>query len=429
MTTTLVVVAFAVPLGALVQSVARDRAISDAERDAAALAPVLAITGETGLIASAIDRTATGADHRLTVLLAPGTVVGDRTPLDADAVELARGKQLAFSQRSDGGLALYSPVLTGTGDVIVIRTRVPDRLLRDGVATSWAALAGVAAVLVLSAVVIADRLARSLTRDAAAVASTARSLAHGDATARVVPGPTPELADVGHGLNLLADRIDELRAAERERVADLSHRLRTPLTALRMDAESADNAAVVAGVDRLESAVTDLIHAARRPLHASPVGATADLVAVVRERAEFWSALAVDDGREWSLRVPEQATSVPVPHDDLEAAVDALVGNVFAHTPDGTTYSIVVARDGAFATVAVEDAGPGITDPQRALDRGVTSGGSSGLGLDIVRQVAEAADGSLTVGPSALGGARVAMSLRCDGAAGAAGDRLPRAAR
>jgi signal transduction histidine kinase len=49
-----------------------------------------------------------------------------------------------------------------------------------------------------------------------------------------VPGPTPELADAARALNRLADRIDELRAAERERVADLSHRLRTPLTGLRL---------------------------------------------------------------------------------------------------------------------------------------------------------------------------------------------------
>ena len=65
-TTTLVVVAFAIPLGALVRSVARDRAITEAERDTAALAPLLALTRDaeldTELLVSAIERTGTGAE-------------------------------------------------------------------------------------------------------------------------------------------------------------------------------------------------------------------------------------------------------------------------------------------------------------------------------------------------------------------------------
>ena len=113
-------------------------------------------------------------------------------------------------------------------------------------------------------------------------------LGHGDARAR--PGPTPELADAARALNLLADRIDELRAAERERVADLSHRLRTPLTALRLDAEAAGDPDLVAGVDRLEAAVSDLIHSARRPLRPGLVAESCDLTAVARDRATHWSA-------------------------------------------------------------------------------------------------------------------------------------------
>jgi signal transduction histidine kinase len=412
-TTTLVVIAFAVPLGALVRSVARDRAVTAAERDAAALAPVLAVTNDTDLLSSAVARTATGSEGRLSVVLPDGTELGrDTTPMDKTALALANRRQAAFSQSTADGLVLYSPVVTGDGRVSVIRARVPAALLDHGVANAWAALAAVAFSLVVAAAVIADRLARSLTRDAAAVAVTARTLAGGDSQARVTPGSTPELAEAARALNLLADRIDELRTVERERVADLSHRLRTPLTGLRLDAEASGNAAVVAGVDRLEAAVSELVRSARRPLHASPVAAGCDLAAVARERAEFWSALADDDGRSWTVSIPEHLVAhARIGADEAAAAIDALVGNVFAHTDEGTPYAIDVTVDALTVALTVEDGGPGIPSPDAVLGRGVTGGGSTGLGLDIARKAAEAASGELSISRSHLGGAAVTLRL------------------
>ena len=408
-TTTLVVVAFAIPLAGLVRSVARDRAITAAERDASALAPVLAITNDDDLLRAAIARTNLGADGRLAVVLAGGTAVGDGTPLHADAMDVAQQRQRAFSVDDDDGLTLYSPVVTGTGDVSVIRARIPAELLRRGVREAWAALAFIAVVLIVSAAFIADRLARSLTREAAGVGATARALAGGDPSARVVPGPTPELADAAHALNLLADRIGALRAAERERVADLSHRLRTPLTALRLDVERAGNAELVEGVDRLEAAVTDLIRDARRPLHDSPVNAQCDLAAIARDRLGYWSALAEDDGRQWQADLPDAPITVRLRDDELAAAIDALIGNVFAHTPDGTPYHVAARVDDGHARFTVDDAGPGIGRAEDALRRGATGSGSTGLGIDIARQAAEAAGGELTIATSPMGGARVEM--------------------
>ncbi len=97
-TTSLVVVAFAIPLGALVQSVARDRAISAAERDVASLSPTLAVAGSTPeLIATALDSTGTGADGRMAVWLPDGTVVGEPgSDADPEALRLAREQGQAF---------------------------------------------------------------------------------------------------------------------------------------------------------------------------------------------------------------------------------------------------------------------------------------------------------------------------------------------
>ena len=406
-TTSLVAVAFAVPLALLARNVARDRALSAAGRDVAALAPVLALTTDADLIGAAVARTGTGAAGRITVWTAE-TRIGDPAPVDQAQYDLARLQRRSFSSRGDAETALFQPVLTGTGDVAVVRARVPDAELHRGVRSAWAALAAVAAGLVAAGVLIADSLGRSVTRPANRLALVARRLGHGELDVRADPAGPPEIADVAQALNFLADRIEALLTAERERVADLSHRLRTPLTALRLEAEAADLPALTAGVDRLHQAVTDLIGEARRPL--APGAPMCDIGAVARERADYWGALADEQGRSWECRVADGALVVTLPAAEAEAALDALVTNVFTHTPEGTAYRVTADRDGSGIVVAVEDAGPGITDAA-VIERGRSGAGSSGLGLDIARRSAEAAGGTLEVGSSPFGGARIALRL------------------
>jgi signal transduction histidine kinase len=406
-TTSLVAVAFAVPLALLARNVARDRALTAAGRDVAALAPVLALTNDPALIGAAIARTGTGAAGRITVWTAD-TRIGDPAPVEGAQYDLARLQRLSFSARGKAETALFQPVLTGTGDVAVVRARVPDAEMNRGVRSAWAALAAVAAGLVAAGVLIADALGRSVTRPANRVALVARRLGHGELDVRADQGGPPEIADVARALNFLADRIEALLTAERERVADLSHRLRTPLTALRLEAEAADLPGLTAGVDRLHQAVTDLIGEARRPLAAT--APTCDIGAVARERSEYWGALADEQGRRWDCQVAPDALVVTLPAGEAEAALDALVTNVFTHTPEGTSYRVSADRDGPDILVAVEDAGPGIADAA-VIERGRSGAGSSGLGLDIARRSAEAAGGALEVGSSPLGGARIALRL------------------
>lgn len=413
---TLVAVAFAVPLGLLVRTVAEDRAMDAAERDASALAPVLALTDDTERLTAAVERMATGADGRLAIWLPDGRVIGvadgDGGQAGATEQSLALARTgLGFTESVDDGMDVWVPVVLGEGAVAAIRAHVPDRLRRDGVVTSWLALGGVAVTLVIGSCVVADRLARSLTRDAGDLSATAHALAEGDALARASTSDTPELAAAGRALNLLADRIEELRSAERERVADLSHRLRTPLTALRLDAEASGSSALSAGVDRLEAAVTELVQAARRPLHGGPVTATADLAASVRERTAFWSLLAEEDGRAWTVDAPSGPVPIRADAEELDAVLDALIGNVHSHTPAGTPYAVSLTVDAGRARLVVDDAGPGIPDPERALGRGVSGGGSTGLGLDIASRAAIAAGGELRLEASPTGGARVVLDL------------------
>ena len=174
------------------------------------------------------------------------------------------------------------------------------------------------------------------------MADTADRLAGGDLDARVTPDGPPETRSVAIALNRLAARIIELLHAEREAVADLSHRLRTPVTALRLDVE-----ALPAGTerDRLESDVGSLtrsidavITEARRPIREG-IDARCDATEVVAARIDFWSALAEDEGRRVDTSLPTRPLLVASTATDLAATVDALLGNVFAHTPAGTPFT------------------------------------------------------------------------------------------
>ena len=403
----MVTIAFLAPLVVLVRTVARDRAISDAERDAASMTPAIVLAPNDSLIALAAGRTDAGQAGRLTVVLPSGRQVGPPIPRDDDLTLAEAGT--SFSATHAGGTAVFSVVDNPSGRN-VIRVWVPDSLLRKGVDKATVTLVGLGALLVLGAIFVSDRLGASMVRPVRRLATAAARLGEGDLAQRVEPEGPKEVAAVGQAFNFLADRVGVLLAAERELVADLSHSLRTPLTVLRLEADAIpDDVArerVRAAVEDLEQAVTSLIAEARRPI-TNDAGIPIDLAAVTEDRVVFWSALADDQGRTLTSRLDSGPFFVRAPSRDLEAALDAVLGNVFEHTPDGTPFQVTLARHADDVVVTVDDAGPGL-DPAR-VRRGRSGGGSSGLGLDIARRTAEAAGGHLSIDRSNLGGARIAL--------------------
>jgi signal transduction histidine kinase len=135
-----------------------------------------------------------------------------------------------------------------------------------------------------------------------------------------------------------------------------------------------------------------------------------DATEVVRERVAFWSALTDEQERRSSITLPDRPVIVRAAAEDLAAAVDALLENVVAHTPEGTPFSVLLAPAPEGAVLEIADAGPGI--PPDAELRGRSDRGSTGLGLDIARRSAEAGGGSMIMGRSARGGALVTLRLR-----------------
>jgi signal transduction histidine kinase len=428
--TSMVAIAFLIPLAVIVRDVARDRAFTTAQLAGAAIEPVLSITTDRATLERAIVSTPAGAAGQLAVYLtaSPATAGGEPAsqagasgafvvgPQRASAADLriATTAARSFIAPVPGGYAVLQPVALGRGRLAVTEVYVPAAAVSRGVAASWAAMTAVALALIGVSVIVADRLASRVTRPARELASAAVLLGDGDLSARSTAHGPAELAAAGHAFNVMAERLSGLITAERVMSADLPHRLRTPLTALRMNAAAlgpgrAANDTRIA-IDRLEQQVDLIIRAARRPGPDEPSGC--DAAKVLTDRFEFWSALAEDQGRPCHLTGADGPVPVPVPRSDLAAAADALIGNIFKHTAEGTGFAVTLHCGEDIVLVLVADAGPGIADPDAALRRGSSGAGSTGLGLDIARRVAESTGGGLKIDTSALGGAQVQMRLR-----------------
>ena len=402
-TTSLVLIAFLVPLALLVSEVAQDRAISRANDVLRTIVPLIGTGNDLSL---ALE----GQPLPVSVFPPTGPPLG-RAVTPSDAVRLAQRSTQSFSVDTAEGREIVVPVVSA-GGTWVIRTVVPARDLTSGIARSWLVLAGLGLTLVVLGLLVADRLARTIVGPIADLSAVSHRLARAELSARASPSGPPEVREVAGALNHLAGRIQDLLREEAEQVADLSHRLRTPLTALRLEAESLrdpeEAERVTAAADGIERAVTAVIQQARR--RGAERAGSCDATAVVTDRVAFWTVLAEDTEREVTRTLPSAPLPVAISADDLAAALDALLANVFAHTPDGTALAVTLtpgATGGAVLTVS--DAGPGF--PARPPQRGVSGAGSTGLGLDIARRAAEEAGGALHVESAPGGGAQVRLEL------------------
>lgn len=410
-TTSLVLIAFLVPLALLLRTVAADRAVQAATAQVQTLSSLVA-TADRPALALTVQQLDVTSAADVTVFLADGTAVGApaaRSPL----VELAARGSSATGTVA-GGREIVFAVRDATGGAAVIRTFVPDSALTAGVLRAWLLLAALAVDLLGISLLVADRLARSLVRATAELAAVSHRVAGGDLHARAATDGPAELAVVAGALNGLAGRIDGLLREEREAVADLAHRVRTPLTALRLDAEAlpdpADATRIGSGVDGVQRAVTLAIEQARRRTPAR--SANCDVAEAVRERVAFWAVLAEDTDRRTRVDITPGPLAVAAARADLGAAVDALLGNVFAHTPDGTAFAVhLAAAPSGGAVLTVSDDGPGPAPGTDPLRRGASGAGSTGLGLDIARQVGERSGGGLDLRPVPGGGLAVVLRM------------------
>jgi signal transduction histidine kinase len=406
-TTSAVVVAFVIPLCLLVRTLAADRAMSAADQAARNVALVVSTDSSTQLDGYLEDLNGSIVPQ-VAVLTPRGRSLGTTGDLarDPDVRRALTGEAIRVTGE-DGGAVLI-PVADGEGGTAVVRASVTEADLRRGVTPAWAGIIGLGVVLLLLGWVMARQLGRRISEPLHHVAQTAHQIREGDLAARADVRGTPETEELARALNGLAERTTDLIAAERAAAGDLSHRLRTPMTALRLDAEAVTDATVAHRLQDhltvLQVTVDQIVKEARRPVQ-STLAARCDAAATVAARVAFWSALAEDDGRRLTSDVAPGPLLVPVSDTDLADLLDVLIDNVFAHTEDGVGFSVSLrALEGTCLLVVSDEGGGWSATPSPRP-------GHTGLGINIARRTAHQCGGHLVTGISASGGARVEVGL------------------
>ncbi len=394
-TTSAVILAFVVPLCLLVRELAQDRAMAAGEQEARNVAVLVSgLHGNPGLpelVAAVDDRSAA-----VTSVLTPDQhALGRSDPRlarDRDVRRAAR-RAIAFTVMSAAGGKVLVPVVTSDG-TFVVRTVVSPSSMRAGVGRAWGSIWALGLTLILLSLAIAVRLGRLVSVPVTDLAAVALRFKDGDLEARAVVGGPPETAALARAFNQLAERVTELLQAERSQVGDLSHRLRTPVTALRLDAESVRDPETASRlqehITHLQRTIDSVVRDARRPLQQT-LRSSCDATEVVHDRMAFWAALAEDQGRPLSVEVADGPLVVPLDAAGLSDVLDVLVDNVFAHTHDSVPFHVSLHQHGDRVRLEVADEGPGLPPDASGGQRP----GSTGLGLQIVRRTTAAVGGEL----------------------------------
>jgi len=207
-------------------------------------------------------------------------------------------------------------------------------------------------------------------------------------------------------LNGLLKRLGESVRLQRSFIADAAHELRTPLTAVRLQTQLAERAAtdheraeafarLKDGIERASRLVQQLLILARTEPDAlerpyAPVGLRAVARQVIIEQAAIAEQKGVDLGLSEGA-----AVSVTGNAEALHILVGNLVDNAIRYTPAGGTVDLSIAEEGSEVLLVVSDTGPGIPAEmrERVFDRFFryepNGGTGSGLGLSIVRDIAQ----------------------------------------
>lgn len=250
--------------------------------------------------------------------------------------------------------------------------------------------------------VTAQRLARPLRH----VADRASRLGAGDFRLDRTRYHVPELDSVAEALDASATALAQLVQRERELVGDVSHQLRSRLTSLQLrieeltvvpDKEIAGEAqAALEQAERLADVLDELMKAAReaRATDAEPV----DLGSELRSVADEWRAPLRSEGRSLKIKLQDGLLAKVSPA-RLREVIGVLLENAMRHGSGTVTLS---ARDGVATTgdtvvIEVTDMGTGVPDElaEHIFERGVSGGGSTGLGLALARALIDSDGGRL----------------------------------
>ncbi|MCX6509424.1 MAG: HAMP domain-containing protein [Actinobacteria bacterium] len=428
--TLVVLIALEVPLALGYRNHQMDQLKSGIERDAFVLSSYLSdsLSGGTPVDLAAVvaNYTAT-TDGRVVIVNSTGDVLADSEPAVAgqrnflsrpeiaDALDRQISAGTRYSTTLGTGL-VYVAVPISIGDQVLgaIRVSYSTDQVEAKVRRYWLVLLGAGLVTLLLAAGLGVLLARWVTRPIAKLRDAATRIGDGDLSARadLDRGP-PEIKDLAAAFNATAVRLEELVTAQEQFVADASHQLRTPLTALRLrlemveldstDANRDDIDGARNEVQRMSRLVDGLLALARAERTQGARPGRLELDEALAERAAAWQPLATE--RDISIVANGGGLKGRCTSDMLSQVLDNLIANALEVAPADSVLTLQAntedSSSGSIVAVHVIDQGPGLSDEQRerAFDRfwrATNEGGElggTGLGLAIVQKLVESEGG------------------------------------
>jgi signal transduction histidine kinase len=355
----------------------------------------------------------------------PGGVAGREF---AEALAGRRSHQPAqvWPWETEARLVVASPVIRD-GDVIaVIVTDSPTGPLRSRILAGWLPIAAGEAGAMLLAVAAAFRLTRWVLRPVRVLDRATHDIATGRLNARVAAaGGPPELRRLARSFNEMADHVEAVLEQQRAFVADASHQLRNPLSALLLRIDllglelpegSAEFASVREEGKRLARMLDDLLDLALAEHSRADLRVT-DVAALAAERIAAWRPVAERRGVALRQAGPGAVTGWADPV-GLSGALDAIVDNAVKFTPSGGTVTVTVTPDRDVVTIETADDGPGLADEEleRIGDRFWRSSrhqnvSGSGLGLSIVGALLAAGHATIAYGHHEPHGLKVTVRV------------------
>ncbi|HZX39437.1 MAG TPA: ATP-binding protein [Streptomyces sp.] len=311
------------------------------------------------------------------------------------------GRQPIEIGKSPSGDVIRSRVPGEQGETVVVEE--PRSSITREVGRTLLIIAAVALLAVIAAVLLAVRQANRLASPLTDLAETAERLGSGDPRPRHKRYSVPELDRVADVLDSSAERIARMLTAERRLAADASHQLRTPLTALSMrleeitltedlDTVKEEAAIALSQVERLTDVVERLLTNSRDPRTGSAVAF--DLDEVIKQQLAEWRPAYRSAGRAVVSSGKRHLQAVGTPG-AVAQVLAALIENSLMH--GGGTVALRTRVTGNQTVIEVTDEGPGVPADlgARIFERTISGRNSTGIGLAVARDLAEADGGRL----------------------------------
>ncbi len=325
-----------------------------------------------------------------------------------------------------GRLTVASPVVRDGDVVAVVVTDSPTGQMRSRILHGWLLIGAGEVAAMLLAVAAAFRLTGWVLRPVRVLDTATHDIATGRMQSRVAAasGP-PELRRLARSFNEMADNVEEVLEQQRAFVADASHQLRNPLSALLLRIEllalelppgHEEIASVRTEGKRLASVLDDLLDLALAEHTAADLRLT-DIAELAADRVGAWLPVAEREEVGLAYTGPAAVTGWADPV-ALSSALDAVVDNALKFTPEGAHVEVSARTQGDTVAITVADGGPGLTEDElvRVGDRFWRSSrhqnvSGSGLGLSITRALLAAGGATISYAPNEPRGLRVTITL------------------